>query len=116
MSRCSHSGIRRRAVPRRVHDLPDLHLGGLPVSAPRLDGRKERVMNRAAQSDARGFSLIEVLVEMGNEAEAVLVYDRMRRLLRDVAHGRPLGDVTTLANAEIVEQIREMSDTSSTEE
>ena len=40
----------------------------------------------------------------------------MRRLLRDVAHGRPLGDVTTLANAEIVEQIREMSDTSSAEE
>ena len=34
----------------------------------------------------------------------------MRRLLRDVAHGRPLGDVTTLANAEIVEQIRDMSD------
>jgi acetyl-CoA synthetase len=33
----------------------------------------------------------------------------MRRLLRDVAHGRALGDVTTLANAEIVEQIREMS-------
>jgi acetyl-CoA synthetase len=33
----------------------------------------------------------------------------MRRLLRDVAHGRALGDVTTLANAEIVQQIREMS-------
>jgi acetyl-CoA synthetase len=33
----------------------------------------------------------------------------MRRLLRDVAHGRQLGDVTTLANAEIVEQIRDMS-------
>ncbi len=32
----------------------------------------------------------------------------MRRLLRDVARGRPLGDVTTLANAEIVEQINEM--------
>ncbi|MBW3590438.1 MAG: acetate--CoA ligase, partial [Actinobacteria bacterium] len=31
----------------------------------------------------------------------------MRRLLRDVAQGRPLGDVTTLANAEILEQIRE---------
>ncbi len=31
----------------------------------------------------------------------------MRRLLRDVAEGRTLGDVTTLANAEIVEQIRE---------
>jgi acetyl-CoA synthetase len=30
----------------------------------------------------------------------------MRRLLRDVAHGRDLGDVTTLANAEVVEQIR----------
>ena len=29
----------------------------------------------------------------------------MRRLLRDVARGRPLGDVTTLANAEIVDSI-----------
>jgi acetyl-CoA synthetase len=34
----------------------------------------------------------------------------MRRLLRDVAHGRALGDVTTLANAEIVEQIRDLSE------
>ncbi|MEX1046028.1 MAG: acetate--CoA ligase [Actinomycetota bacterium] len=33
----------------------------------------------------------------------------MRRLLRDVARGRQLGDVTTLANAEVVEQIREMA-------
>jgi acetyl-CoA synthetase len=32
----------------------------------------------------------------------------MRRLLRDVARGRPLGDVSTLANAEIVEQIHDM--------
>ena len=32
----------------------------------------------------------------------------MRRLLRDVAQGRPLGDVTTLANAEIVDQIHTM--------
>ena len=34
----------------------------------------------------------------------------MRRLLRDVARGRPLGDVTTLANAEVVDQIHEMVD------
>jgi acetyl-CoA synthetase len=34
----------------------------------------------------------------------------MRRLLRDVAQGRPLGDVTTLANAEIVDQIHTMVD------
>ena len=40
----------------------------------------------------------------------------MRRLLRDVAHGRPLGDVTTLANHEIVEEIREMADLSSDDE
>jgi acetyl-CoA synthetase len=32
----------------------------------------------------------------------------MRRLLRDVAQGRALGDVTTLANAEIVDQIHTM--------
>jgi acetyl-CoA synthetase len=40
----------------------------------------------------------------------------MRRLLRDVAQGRELGDVTTLANAEVVEQIREMSTGSGEEE
>ncbi len=40
----------------------------------------------------------------------------MRRLLRDVARGRPLGDVTTLANAEIVEQIHEMVDSGTGEE
>jgi acetyl-CoA synthetase len=33
----------------------------------------------------------------------------MRRLLRDVARGDQLGDVTTLANAEIVEAIREQA-------
>jgi acetyl-CoA synthetase len=40
----------------------------------------------------------------------------MRRLLRDVAHGRALGDVTTLANAEVVVQIREMSESSPADE
>ena len=40
----------------------------------------------------------------------------MRRLLRDVAHGRDLGDVTTLANAEIVEEIRELATTRPTED
>ncbi|HEX6207012.1 MAG TPA: acetate--CoA ligase [Actinomycetota bacterium] len=40
----------------------------------------------------------------------------MRRLLRDVAHGRDLGDVTTLANAEVVEEIRELATSSPPEE
>ena len=40
----------------------------------------------------------------------------MRRLLRDVACGRPLGDVTTLANAEIVEQIHDMVDSGGPDE
>jgi acetyl-CoA synthetase len=40
----------------------------------------------------------------------------MRRLLRDVAEGRQLGDVTTLANAEIVEQIRDMATAAPAEE
>jgi acetyl-CoA synthetase len=31
----------------------------------------------------------------------------MRRLLRDVAEGRELGEVTTLANAEILDKIKE---------
>jgi acetyl-CoA synthetase len=40
----------------------------------------------------------------------------MRRLLRDVARGNTLGDVTTLANAEIVEQIRDQAAASGEEE
>jgi acetyl-CoA synthetase len=40
----------------------------------------------------------------------------MRRLLRDVAHGRNLGDVTTLANAEVVEAIRGLAAGRPTEE
>ena len=40
----------------------------------------------------------------------------MRRLLRDVARGNTLGDVTTLANAEIVEQIREKATTAAGDE
>jgi acetyl-CoA synthetase len=40
----------------------------------------------------------------------------MRRLLRDVAHGRGLGDVTTLANAEVVEEIRGLAATRPAEE
>ena len=40
----------------------------------------------------------------------------MRCPLRDVAGGRPLGDVTTLANAEVVEQIRDMAESTAREE
>jgi acetyl-CoA synthetase len=40
----------------------------------------------------------------------------MRRLLRDVAEGRQLGDVSTLANAEIVEEIRDMASARAGEE
>jgi acetyl-CoA synthetase len=40
----------------------------------------------------------------------------MRRLLRDVARGNTLGDVTTLANAEIVQQIHEQVEGGSSEE
>jgi acetyl-CoA synthetase len=40
----------------------------------------------------------------------------MRRLLRDVARGEVLGDVTTLANAEIVEGIRQQALATPTEE
>jgi acetyl-CoA synthetase len=40
----------------------------------------------------------------------------MRRLLRDLARGRQLGDITTLANAEVVVQIRELAATAPREE
>jgi acetyl-CoA synthetase len=37
----------------------------------------------------------------------------MRRLLKDIAEGRELGDVTTLANADIVDQIKQRSESQS---
>jgi acetyl-CoA synthetase len=40
----------------------------------------------------------------------------MRRLLRDVAEHRPLGDTTTLADPAVVEEIRTRADTEQTEE
>ncbi len=40
----------------------------------------------------------------------------MRRLLRDVAEGRGLGDTTTLADAGVVDEIRRLAATSPTEE
>jgi acetyl-CoA synthetase len=40
----------------------------------------------------------------------------MRRLLRDVAEKRPLGDTTTLADPAVVEEIRERGATAPTEE
>ena len=40
----------------------------------------------------------------------------MRRLLRDVAENRPLGDTTTLADPAVVDEIRERSASTATEE
>ncbi|NND02348.1 MAG: AMP-binding protein, partial [Acidimicrobiia bacterium] len=40
----------------------------------------------------------------------------MRRLLRDISEERQLGDVTTLANADIVSEIAEMAATSTSED
>jgi acetyl-CoA synthetase len=40
----------------------------------------------------------------------------MRRLLKDISEQRQLGDVTTLANADVVAEIAEMATSSSTEE
>jgi acetyl-CoA synthetase len=40
----------------------------------------------------------------------------MRRLLRDVVEGRALGDTTTLADASVVEAIRERAQADSSDE
>jgi acetyl-CoA synthetase len=40
----------------------------------------------------------------------------MRRLLRDVAEQRPLGDTTTLADPAVVEEIRSRAETEKSEE
>ena len=40
----------------------------------------------------------------------------MRRLLRDVAEGRGLGDTTTLADPSVVEEIRRKADRSTAED
>jgi acetyl-CoA synthetase len=40
----------------------------------------------------------------------------MRRLLKDVAEGRDLGDTTTLADASVVDEIRDRAATASDED
>jgi acetyl-CoA synthetase len=40
----------------------------------------------------------------------------MRRLLRDVAEGRNLGDTTTLADASVVDEIKKKAEQAPTEE
>ena len=40
----------------------------------------------------------------------------MRRLLRDVAEGRDLGDTTTLADPNVVEEIRKRADSAPAED
>ena len=40
----------------------------------------------------------------------------MRRLLRDVAESRPLGDTTTLADATVVSEIQHRAETEKTDE
>jgi acetyl-CoA synthetase len=40
----------------------------------------------------------------------------MRRLLRDVAENRPLGDTTTLADPAVVDEIRRRGQTEQSEE
>jgi acetyl-CoA synthetase len=40
----------------------------------------------------------------------------MRRLLRDVADHRPLGDTTTLADPAVVDEIKTRADTEQTED
>jgi acetyl-CoA synthetase len=40
----------------------------------------------------------------------------MRRLLKDISEERQLGDVTTLANADVVQEIAAMSQTSAGDE
>jgi acetyl-CoA synthetase len=40
----------------------------------------------------------------------------MRRLLKDVADGRALGDTTTLADASVVEEIKRRASTATPEE
>ncbi len=40
----------------------------------------------------------------------------MRRLLRDVAENRPLGDTTTLADPTVVTELKERADSEQSEE
>jgi DNA-binding SARP family transcriptional activator len=72
-------GLRIRAL--EAHGAICLKIGGTEVAAAE---RSARELTQLAPLRESGYRLlIEVLVAMGNEAEAVMVYDRMRRLLRD---------------------------------
>lgn len=72
-------GVHIRAL--EAHGTICLRIGGTEFAAAE---RSARELTQLAPLRESGYRLlIEVLVETGNEAEAVMVYDRMRRLFRD---------------------------------
>jgi acetyl-CoA synthetase len=85
---------------------------------------KSGIEGDAAMLDELRDHVAQVIGPIAKPDEIILTSDLpktrsgkiMRRLLRDVARGNTLGDVTTLANAEIVEQIRAQAETADAEE
>ena len=96
---------RRELEDVRLRGLECIAAAGLRLGGPELDAaeRAGKALIKAAPYRESGYRfLIEVLERQGNVAEALRVYDRIRRLLRDelgiapsaeltAAHGRLVG-------------------------
>ncbi len=112
-----HPSVAESAVVSR----PDDHVGEAIVAFVTLKGGQQG--DETLIADLRDH-VAEKIGKIARPQAIVLTDDLpktrsgkiMRRLLRDVAHGRALGDVTTLANAEIVEEIRTLAQTRPTED
>ena len=99
----AHVGVVDRAERGEAQVVVDPALGGEGAL-----GRLREHHRRLEGQRARRTAPITGLIEDFAGVAAYMDLSAMRRLLRDVARGRPLGDVTTLANAEIVDSIHGM--------
>jgi acetyl-CoA synthetase len=112
-----HQSVAEAAVCGRM----DAHTGQAIVAFVTLKGGEEGTPERLAELRDHVGKKIGPIAKPANivftpELPKTRSGKIMRRLLRDVAEKRPLGDTTTLADPAVVEEIRERGATAPTEE
>ncbi|MGH3082404.1 MAG: acetate--CoA ligase [Gaiellaceae bacterium] len=112
-----HQSVAEAAVCGRM----DAHTGQAIVAFVTLKGGEEGTPERLAELRDHVGKKIGSIAKPANivftpELPKTRSGKIMRRLLRDVAENRPLGDTTTLADPAVVEEIRERGATAPTEE
>ncbi len=105
-----HDGVAESAVVSRPHpEVGEAIVAFVTLRADRDGDEKLIAQLRDHVADKIGKIARPHAIVLSDDLPKTRSGKIMRRLLRDVAHGRALGDVTTLANAEVVEEIRTLA-------